>query len=388
MNRIKYLIRDAFFGTIFSLIISLALYTVVINISLLNPFEKAFEDFNFTDVYYSKEFYKKESCKEIVLVNIKHSNRLEIANAISKILEQNPKAIGIDAIFKDKKLPIGDSILKMSLNQSSKIVSCFYPLHNGMMRNHDFFRTEKSIEGYIDFNLEGENEVIREFTGVTGKKDTVFSFATQLAIRAGYMTKNEAQEKLSSSIPIKYIGNQNAFLILDIDEILVRDTIPALKNAIVIMGYLGTPTENRFDIEDKHFTPLNPKYVGKSTPDMNGTVIHANILNMLIQKNFLHVIPKTLTYFLAFIFSFVLYIISLVIYKKSDVIFHMLIKFLQLVSAILILYVSFLLLERNTVLHVSPIIVLSLLGLELVYYFAHLLHYLKHKLGWNSYLDL
>ena len=55
----KYLVRDAFFGTIFSFFASFLLYFIVINISIFDPFEKAFEDFNFTDIYYAKEFYDK-----------------------------------------------------------------------------------------------------------------------------------------------------------------------------------------------------------------------------------------------------------------------------------------------------------------------------------------
>ena len=86
----KYLIRDAFLGTIFSFLVSFLLYFVVISISIFDPFEKAFEDFNFTDIYYAKEFYDNKISKDVIIVNVKHADRVEIATALTKISDQKP----------------------------------------------------------------------------------------------------------------------------------------------------------------------------------------------------------------------------------------------------------------------------------------------------------
>ena len=51
-----------------------------------------------------------------------------IAEAINKIVDQNPKVLGIDAIFKEKKEPFVDSILNVALHKSDKIVTAFFHL--------------------------------------------------------------------------------------------------------------------------------------------------------------------------------------------------------------------------------------------------------------------
>ncbi|SHG20796.1 sensor domain CHASE2-containing protein [Flavobacterium fluvii] len=384
----KFLIRDSFLGTIFSFLASFILYVIVVNISIFDPFEKAFEDFNFTDIYYAKELYENKISKDVVLVNIKHSGRVEIAEAINKIADQKPKVIGIDAIFKEKKEPFVDSILNAALHKSNKIVTAFFHKENGSItRSQKEFHTSKTHEGYVDFNLEGENNVVREFKGVNTEKDTVFAFATQIAMVSGYLDKNTAKQKLSEELTIKYTGNLNSFLVLDIDDVLAKDSIPALKNAIVIMGYLGDPTDNPYDIEDKLFTPLNPKYTGKSTPDMFGVLVHANIVKMLINKSFITVTPKYVCYILAFLVSFVFIMISLVLNKGNSVISHILIKILQLLFTVSTLYLALLLLKNDIIINVTPILVLVLLSGEMVSYFEHLLEYLKHKFQWKNYLD-
>lgn len=383
----KYLVRDAFLGTVFSFLASFVLYFVVINIPIFDPFQKAFEDFNFTDIYYSKDLYENKISQDVILVNLKHSDRLEIAEALDKIVDQNPKVIGIDAIFKERKEPYVDSILNVALHKSDKIVTSFFYNEKGIVRSHANFQTSKTHEGFIDFDLDGENTVIRDFKGVKYEKDTILSFAAQIATVAGYIDQKTAKDKLTEDLPIKYIGNQDSFLVLDIDDILEKDTIAALKSAIVIMGYLGEPTGNPYDIEDKHFTPLNTKYTGKSAPDMFGVVIHANIVKMLIHKNFITVIPKSVSYLLAFVISFIFVLISLVLSKRNAVYSSILIKLLQFVFTVGTLYLAVLLLKNDVVLQITPILVLALLSLEMVSYFEHVLEYLKHKFQWKNYLD-
>ncbi len=63
----------------------------------------------------------------------------------------------------------------------------------------------------------------------------------------------------------------------------------ALNGKIVLFAY-ATPF-NPMDIEDKKFTPMNEKYAGKSIPDMNGIIVHANIISMVMEDNFIKKVP-------------------------------------------------------------------------------------------------
>ena len=99
----KYFLVNALICTTLAVIFGGLLYFVVIKTGVLNPFKKAFQDFSLTDVYYSKFYNSKDIDQDIILINIKHSNRFEIAQALNKIVASKPKVVGLDVIFKDKK---------------------------------------------------------------------------------------------------------------------------------------------------------------------------------------------------------------------------------------------------------------------------------------------
>ena len=174
-----------------------------------------------------------------------------MAQTINKIAEQKPKVIGLDIIFKDRKLEFTDSILKSVLDVNKNIVTSYYHDNDSVVYNNDYFKLKNENKGYINLNLKGQNTVIRDFIGVKGKDNKEFAFATQLALAAGYIDKANALKELKKPIPINYIGNKDVFLNFDIDEISTY-AIPALKDAVVILGYLGDGEEN-YDIEKKDY---------------------------------------------------------------------------------------------------------------------------------------
>ncbi|WP_372938814.1 CHASE2 domain-containing protein, partial [Seonamhaeicola sp.] len=380
----KLLWRDSFLCTLLTFIVSGILLFVFLNISVLDPFYKAFKDFRFTDIYYSKIYTNNSVEKDIIIVNIKQSDRFTIAQAIEKVQQQNPKAIGIDAIFKEQKNTFTDSILKAVLNKYDNIITAYYFEGDSLITNHNYFKTNNENQGFINVNFNNENKVIRDFLGIK-KTENKLSFATQVALKAGKLSKKDV-ETLSEGIPINYFGNLDAFLTFDIDELLDLETIPSITNAIVLFGYLGTPTGNAFDIEDKHFTPLNETFVGKSTPDMFGVLIHANIIKMLTTNNFISKVPKTIVYLLAFICTFFIVMFGMKLYKKSELLYDIIIKLIQLIISITLLYLALLLLRQNIYIYITPILVLTIFSLEMIDFYVYLLDFLKKRFKWQSYL--
>ncbi|APY11155.1 hypothetical protein BWZ22_07820 [Seonamhaeicola sp. S2-3] len=381
----KLLWRDSFLCTLLSFIVSGILLFTFLNISVLDPFYKAFKDFRFTDIYYSKIYTNSSVEKDIIVVNIKQSDRFTIAQAIEKVQQQNPKVIGIDAIFKEPKNTFTDSILKAVLNKYENIVTAYYFEGDSLISNHNYFKTNNENQGFINVNFNNDDKVIRDFLGLK-KPENKLSFATQVALKAGKLSQTNA-ETLSEGIPINYFGNLDAFLTFDIDELLdLESSIPSIKNAIVLFGYLGTPTGNAFDIEDKHFTPLNKTFVGKSTPDMFGVLIHANIIKMLTTNSFISKVPKFLIYILAFISTFFIIMLGMKLYKKSELLYDIIIKAIQLIISIALLYLALLLLKQSIYIYITPILVLTVFGLEMIDFYVYLLDYLKKRFKWQSYL--
>lgn len=377
--------KDAFLCTIFTFIVAGVLYALFVNVSVLDPFEKAFKDFKFTDVFYAERFHKEEHNNKIILVNIKHADRFQLAQAIEKLEEQNPKAIGLDIIFKDRKLEFTDSILKSVITQYDNIVTSYYYDTDSVVNNHSYFKSPTAIEGYINLNLDNESTVIRDFIGFKDEKVKAYAFSTQLALTAGYIDKAYVQSELNHPIPINYIGHKEAFLNFDIEEIMDSNAIPAIKDAIVLMGYLGDGNA-QFDIEDKHFTPLNNAWVGRAVPDTYGVTIHANILNMLTKQSLIYRLPSSLTYLLAFGLTFFVVLLAMKLYKRNSFVFDLSEKLIQLVLSVVVLYLALLLLQIHIHINVVPMILLPILGIEMIDFYEHLVLYLNKKFKWKSQL--
>ena len=96
-DRILY--KDALLCTIMTFIVAGILYFAFVNLSILDPFEKAFKDFKFTDIFYSERMNEEQRNNKIVVVNIKHADRYQIAQLINKVDAQDPSVIGLDIIF-------------------------------------------------------------------------------------------------------------------------------------------------------------------------------------------------------------------------------------------------------------------------------------------------
>jgi CHASE2 domain-containing sensor protein len=70
-----------------------------------------------------------------------------------------------------------------------------------------------------------------------------------------------------------------------------------IKDKIVLMGIvplidLSDPKSlASITYEDTYYTPLNPNYVGRSYPDMYGLMIHANVIAMMLDENYINESP-------------------------------------------------------------------------------------------------
>jgi CHASE2 domain-containing sensor protein len=94
------------------------------------------------------------------------------------------------------------------------------------------------------------------------------------------------------------------FYAVDVDQILNGEVLPELfNNSIVIVGFLGAyfgdPSWN-----DRYFTPLNKKVAGRANPDMFGVVVHANIVAMILNEDYVDELAEWMKYAIAFIVCF------------------------------------------------------------------------------------
>src|ERR1035437_5757045 len=114
---------DTLFAAVFILAIIGILDLIVINISFLDPFEKAFKDFQYTDILYSQLDQQQETVsRDIVLINIDTLDRHGIARELEIIQKLHPKVIGLDVHFDSLKNHPEDSILAARLRTIPNLV--------------------------------------------------------------------------------------------------------------------------------------------------------------------------------------------------------------------------------------------------------------------------
>lgn len=383
------LLRDGLISACLSLLVCYLISLFFFNVSFFNPISKALEDFSFLDVYYAERLSEKQVINpDIILINVEHKGRDEIGSVMKQILAAKPKVVGFDVILKDFRYNQEDTLLAQQLKHKNVITSIVLTPDKAIS-NHPFF-TYENEPGFVNFNFESQNAVIREFESQReqfNKKYT--SFSTRVA--KSFLSKKERKKidlgkKLNSSRVINYQGNVEYFLNFTIDEFRALESKKIVKDKIVLLGYLGTPTGNVFDIEDKHFTPLNETTAGKSVPDMYGLVIHANIIAMLISNSFMYNVPTFWIVLLTFLFSFLASVYFIWLDKRLKLSYRTVRKTILLVFTIVLVWITLLLFKYGIVLKSAPIIAVTVFSAGFVKYYKHLVRYINTKRNFKSHL--
>tara|TARA_Y100000034_G_scaffold137034_1_gene218962 strand:- start:16413 stop:17588 length:1176 start_codon:yes stop_codon:yes gene_type:complete len=381
------LIRDAAQCLVLSSFITYLLSFAVINTEFFNPFVKIVQDFSYLDVYHSERMSENQFNPEVIIVNIEHRDRKEIAQLLEKVQSGSPKVIGIDILFTSEKDSTIDAQLSKEL-KANNVVQGFILREDSIIQNHSKFRN--SNQGFVMFNFNPNERVIRNFNGyyeVDGIQYT--SFATQISMLAMGETEwnsLEYDEALKGETPLSYQGDMDSFLSFGYEEFLNTEDLSFIKNRIFLLGYLGDPTGNPYDIEDKHFTPLNKVVAGKSAPDMFGVVIHANIISMLLKKDFMFRVSKVWEGIIALVLNYFLIMYFMYIDKKYKISSRTKRKITILVVSLLLIWLALLLFKVGIIFTVMPIIAFTFICASTIKYYKHLIRYLQTKLEFKSFV--
>ncbi|WP_296313813.1 CHASE2 domain-containing protein [Winogradskyella sp. UBA3174] len=394
-RKTRLLIRDAFLSTILSCILLAILSIVFVNIRFFNPLHKALKDFSFLDVYYAEKFEDNSKINnDIILVNVENHGREVIATLLESVLNEDPKVVGFDIILEKHKSHNHSDSLLAKLLKNKKVVTSFDfnedDIEDNVIENESFFYNPNE-SAYVNFDFNEEIAVVREFQGmmdINGEKR--LSFATMISkhyLKPKTWKKNKYDTKLENLQVIKYSGNLEKFPILSINDFLFSSSKKILKDKIVILGYLGSSkSDNRFDIRDKHFTPLNNQLAGKSDKDMYGVVVHANIVNMLIKNDLIY----RVSYLWQGVITFICMFISTMVYMKLNrnykISYRTRKQTYQFTFSVVLLLVVFGLLKNDIVLSPFIIIIGILLAGSYFKYYKHLVRYIKTKRKWKTYV--
>ena len=305
----KGIILDAIFGT--SFIISLILLFQIVRFfgefSLFDPIGDAIGDVEFTDLVFSEMREDPSVDKNVVLVNIGELSRGEIARELQIINSYEPAVIGIDSYFWNlKEDSLGDKLLNHALSNIKNLVLVSQLEYNYFTDEYDsvkfsdpFFNM--GVNGYANLETDAlaqhSFKVCRSFPPkriINGEEELAFSVKVVELYderkARNFLSRNEEYEIINFRGNVMGYGQTNfggRYAALDVYDVFQRKLEPEfIKGKIVLFGYLGDDF-NDPSWEDKFFTPLNIKYAGKSNPDMFGLVVHANIISMIINEDYI-----------------------------------------------------------------------------------------------------
>jgi CHASE2 domain-containing sensor protein len=305
--------------------------------SAFDPISQALGEFELTDYAFSNLRPDPLVDQRIVLVNIGHISRREIAAQINIIRQYKPKVIGIDGYFNCEgglydtaNCPqlldtLGNLMLSDAIKEAGNVV-----LVSKLLQKTKTARDPNQIDFYdsieysdpspfahnafanfpTDALYQEDVKLCRSYLPrlkVNGKYENAFateiawlydSVQTQKLFDRGndeeivnYRGNFEVQEVKLKSLQGKDLATTNKsfklmFNAIDVTQVLNGEFTPDyFKDKVVIMGFMG----NYFGDpawEDKYFTPLNKKVAGRANPDMFGMVVHANIVAMILNGDY------------------------------------------------------------------------------------------------------
>ncbi len=355
----------------FSLFITVSLIGLItFNLTIFDPIKKALSDFNFSDLLYSKLNTSQDALDtSIVLVNIGHLDRAKIAEQIQIIRKHRPRVIGFDGFFSNRRDSAMDVMLKEQLNRNDLVMAGYLAGKNEMDGKFEKIETSDPwfgcrTAGFV--NLGGSNpetSTVRYFSpGEKFGDRTLEAWAVEIAKKYNPKAVNKLKERNNKREVINYLGNKNAFVCLEANEI--SDTLAdlkILKDKIVLMGYMGESFGAPVNLEDIYYTPMNRALAGRSLPDMHGVVIHANIIHMILKQTYINSMPVWLSIVLAFILCY-FYIVFITWFNtRYPLQFNIVFPVFLLLLNVAIVYIFFLLYKHcnysiNSVYFLAPII--------------------------------
>jgi len=323
-----------------------------LNMHYIAPFNNGLKNYEITDIVYA---YLSDSSRQqplrtqdLLLVDIGKPDRGRIARLIDRLREAGAAAIGVDVLLKASTVSPADSFLQAVIQRTPNLVlACEVDQVNAQGTKFEQWKgvdtafANYSTLGYVNFPA-NQTRVICHFSPqeLVGA-DTLPAFTTALL---QIYAPGKATKLLKRNKPVErihYTGTQYAFPRQEQDRLLDSMSLEEVRSVVhgkmVLLGYLPAPYEGE-PLKDRHYTPLNPSYTNRAIPDMYGLAIHANVLNMALEEQFVRELPSWINVILLAIFGYLNVLLIHWIYDDFNEVFHGITRALQLVEFILLFF--------------------------------------------------
>ena len=321
---------------------------------VFDPIGEAFSDMEVTDVVFSQLRDDPVAEDRVLLVNMGTVPRPDIGIMLQIISQYNPKVIGVDSFFYfPKEDSLGDAILEEGLASVENLV-----MASKLIYDPETDAFDSLALSWPRFSQYGETAFVNLITDAKEQEDLKMcreffpkqkvgehqeiAFAAKLA---SYLDPEAAErflERGNDVETVNYRGNVldygatkfgTKFFALDVQDVFEENFTPDLvEGKIVIFCFLGKYLGDRESFEDKFYTPLNEKYIGRAFPDMYGGVIHANIVSMILNEDYINAMEDNIEIILAIILCFLNVALFSLIYRKLPRWYDGLTKLFQLLE--------------------------------------------------------
>jgi CHASE2 domain-containing sensor protein len=353
--------------------------------SAFDPISQALAEFELTDYVFSKLRPDPQPDPRIVLVNIGPSRR-EIAQQIQIISQHKPKVIGIDSFFNceggfydEANCPqlldtLGNLMLSSAIQEAGNVVLVSRLLQSDSTFNSGAIDVYDSIE-YSDpvFSEYSRNAFANLSTGATYQEDVKIcksfipkmqvngeqklAFSVTMAMMYDSVKAKNFLDRDNEEEVINFRGNiampdvkikshregmtnvsdyNSLCFAIDWSQFVNNEYEPEIfKNSIVILGFLGDYFGDPA-WDDKFFTPLNTKVAGRANPDMFGLVVHANIVAMILNEDYVMEIPEWLQVVIATLLCFLNVLLFYIIDRKLPILYDGLSVIIQIFEILIV----------------------------------------------------
>ena len=360
----------------------------VTDLKLFKAFDsmgQALRDFELTDYAFSNLRPDISVDERIVLVNIGSLSRREVAQQILMISQYKPRVVAFDGFF-DCEGGLRDSIncpqlldtlgnlmLSSAIQGTPNFVLATKLLQTDSLAQFDSNEADSleysdpmfndyATHGFVTLPTDATyQEDVKQCRSVypsriiDGKKELAFSVRIAMqydSVKAQKFLARGKEEELVNfkrnfevrQLRLNSLKNDETastnfgtqYYVVDVDDMLQGNVLPELfKDNIILMGFLGDYIGDP-SWDDKFFTPLNKVVGGRANPDMFGLVVHANIVSMILEEDYINTIGEWMRYLIAFLVCLLTVALFIWIDRNLPVWFDALSVTIQLVELLII----------------------------------------------------
>jgi CHASE2 domain-containing sensor protein len=373
---------------VFLFIVGLA--SIPLNLGVVNPIKLSLKDFDFNDITYSK-LHKAEHTdldSNIKIVNIGHADRATIAMMIEKVAEAKPKVMALDALFYEPQDSAMDEMLKETFARHKNLIAARKLVLSGKDGDTvevagNYINTASSYAHVNMFNEERSTTRYFEPFIQDYKHQQYIFFSTAVVKAFDQKAYEHLESKGNKKVLINYSRRTKQYLVINYEDLLAGNVDASiLRNKIVLFGYISS---GPYDIEDMKFTPMNEKFYGKTLPDMNGIVVHANIISMALEDNYVKKLPSWLNVLIAIIVCWLHMSFFIRYYLEDHIWFHLVAKIAQVASVVFFGWLGVYLFDRFRLkVDLKLSIAAIVLAVDVIYFYEAFAVWMHKKYGFKT----